>query len=133
MPVFTVDLLERTMRERGLSLEGSRVAVLGLAYKGDIDDMRESPAHEIIKEIEGRGATTVAYDPYITAHSHVVSLDEALDGAAAAIIVTAHRQFRELAPVHFLEKGVTIVIDGKNCLPKECFLEAGVTYRGIGR
>jgi nucleotide sugar dehydrogenase len=133
MPAFTVDLLERTMREQKLSLAGARVAVLGLAYKADIDDMRESPSHTIIAELEARGAKPAVYDPFVPDHSHHRSIEETLRGAHGAIVATAHRAFRELSPRHFLDCGISVVIDGKNCLDKKQFLEAGIAYKGIGR
>ncbi|HWO07375.1 MAG TPA: nucleotide sugar dehydrogenase [Candidatus Paceibacterota bacterium] len=133
MPVFTVDLLERTLRGRNLALQGARIAVLGLAYKADIDDMRESPSHRIIEELRVRGATPAVYDPYIPEHSHHPSLEETLRGSLGAIVATAHRAFKELTPRHFLENGISVVIDGKNCLNKRQFIDAGVVYRGIGR
>lgn len=133
MPVYTVDLLESTMQRNNLALSGARITVLGLAYKADIDDMRESPSHKIIEEIRRRGALPVVYDPYVPQHSHAPSIEEALHGARGAIIATAHRSFKALAPRTFLDRGVSVVIDGKNCLPKQLYLDAGIAYRGIGR
>ncbi len=133
MPIHTVDLLERSMKERGLTLKGAKIAVLGLAYKADIDDMRESPAEKIIEELIARGAEVVAFDPYVLHHSQVSSVDEALQGAVGAIVATAHRAFRSLTPETFLTNGVNVVIDGKNCLNKELFIDAGIAYKGIGR
>lgn len=133
MPVFTVDLLERALQERGIALAGSRIAVLGLAYKGGIDDMRESPSHSIIAEIRTRNAKPIAYDPFVLHASDVQTLEEALAGAHGAIVATPHGVFKELTPALFRKSGVQVVIDGKNCLSKETFLDAGIAYRGIGR
>lgn len=133
MPIHTVNLLARALEARGEELRGARIAVLGLAYKADIDDTRESPARVILKELAVRGAEYVSFDPFVKNGESVDSLEEALSGARGAIIATSHRAFRSLAPEDFLKHGVSIVIDGKNCLPKERFLEAGITYRGIGR
>jgi nucleotide sugar dehydrogenase len=133
MPIFTVDLLDRELKGRGSTLSGSRVTVLGLAYKADIDDMRESPSHTIIAELRKREASPVVFDPYVPHASDAQSLEHALAGSQAAIIATAHRSFRELTPQRFLDAGVSIVIDGKNCLPKQTFIDAGIAYRGIGR
>lgn len=132
MPTYTVDILERVLQDEGDALVNSRVAVLGLAYKGDIDDMRESPSHKIIDELKDRGARPVSFDPYVK-NSTTSTLEDALQGSRAAIIATPHRMFRALNPQNFLDHGVSIVIDGKNCLPKDMFLEAGIRYRGIGR
>lgn len=133
MPAFTVDVLERALSTRGETLSGERVAVLGLAYKSDIDDVRESPSYRIMEVLEERGASAVAFDPYVADESHVASIAEALQGSRAAIIATAHAPFRALTPRDFLDRGVSVVVDGKNCLPKADFLAAGVLYKGIGR
>lgn len=133
MPIHTVDMLDELLAKAGGSLRGSRIAVLGLAYKGDIDDMRESPAHDIIAELIARGAEAVPYDPYVNDDTYAASLEEALLGARAAIVATPHRTFKNLMPRDFLDRGITIVVDGKNCLPKQLFLDAGITYKGIGR
>lgn len=133
MPIHTVDLLERVLAQSGQKLAGSRIAVLGLAYKADIEDMRESPSHVIIEELQARKALPIAFDPYVRSDEYATSLDEALAGANAAIISTPHRAFKTLSPRDFLDRGVSIVIDGKNCLPKQLFLDEGITYRGIGR
>lgn len=132
MPIHTVDLLERILQEEGDALVNSRIAVLGLAYKADIDDMRESPSHKIIDELKDRGARPVSFDPYVKT-SMTSTLEDALQGSRAAIVATPHSLFRSLTPRDFLDRGVSVVVDGKNCLPKDMFLEAGIRYRGIGR
>ncbi len=132
MPVHTVNLLARTLEEHNEELRGARIAVLGLAYKSDIDDTRESPARIILKELTVRGAEPVPYDPFVKGEG-AASLEEALKGARGAIVATSHRAFRSLSPEDFLKHNVRVVIDGKNCLPKQVFLDAGIHYRGIGR
>ncbi|HYF12855.1 MAG TPA: nucleotide sugar dehydrogenase [Candidatus Paceibacterota bacterium] len=133
MPVYTVELLERALREGGHILSGSKIAVLGLAYKADIDDMRESPSLRIIEELERRKAEPVTFDPYVRNRSTARSLTQALTGAAAAIIATNHKEFKQLTPDYFKKHGVTVVVDGKNCLAKDDFIASGIVYRGIGR
>ncbi len=133
MPNYTVRLLSRTMEKQGLTLAGSRIALLGLAYKRDVPDLRESPALEIKKELIAKGAEVVEYDPFVPGKSRAKSLVEALRGADAAVIATDHSVFRTLSPKEFSSQGVGIVIDGRNCLSKEQFVTEGITYHGIGR
>ncbi len=133
MPHHTVRLLEEALFVRGKTIDGARIALLGLAYKSDIDDMRESPSHTIIAEIERRGGAVVAHDPYVLREGYAQSLEEALSGADAVVIATAHRAFRALTPEDFARHNISIVIDGKNCLDKQQFLASTMTYRGIGR
>jgi nucleotide sugar dehydrogenase len=133
MPAFTVALLESALAKEKRSLPGATVALLGLSYKPNVSDLRESPAFEIRHILEARGATVRAYEPHAVSAGDAGTLSEALQGADAAVVATAHREFMELSPEDFADHGVDVVIDGRNCLPKEEFLEAGIAYRGIGR
>ena len=114
-------------------MKGSVVAVLGLAYKPNIDDCRESPSFEIIKHLEEKGVEVRTFDPFVLNRSTHKSLDEALDGVDAVVIATAHSVFKALTPNDLLSRGICIVTDGRNCLDKKVFMDAGVTYRGIGK
>jgi UDP-N-acetyl-D-glucosamine dehydrogenase len=133
MPAYTVKLAEDALKEKGRALAGSTIALLGLAYKKDVPDMRESPALVIEKILKERGACVRAYDPYAPRIAGEHSVEDALDGADAAIVATDHSLFLDLSPEDFARKGVSIVIDGRNCLDKSAFADSGVLYRGIGR
>lgn len=133
MPRYTVDRLEEALSEHEQKLAGSTIALLGLSYKRDVPDMRESPALEIKEELEARGAHVRAFDPMVLEESTVQSLDGALDGADAVVIATDHEEFCGMSPEEFLAHGIRIVIDGRNCLSKIDIEAAGITYRGIGR
>lgn len=130
MPRYTVEITEKAL---GRPLTGTTIALLGLAYKRDIPDLRESPALVIREKLEKEGATVQSFDPYTADERTHDSIEEALKGADAVIIATDHREIRALTPDDFLKAGVSVVIDGKNCLPKESFRDRGITYRGIGR
>lgn len=133
MPRFTAEETFRALNEKGIPVSGSKVALLGLAYKGDIDDHRESPAFKIADHLASYGAEVRVFDPFIPDRSTVPNLNAALEDAQAAVIATGHTAFKNLTPHDFLSRGVSIVIDGRNCLSKRKFLAEGVTYRGIGR
>jgi nucleotide sugar dehydrogenase len=133
MPAYTVDLLEAALESEHIKLEGATVALLGLAYKRDIADLRESPALAIRQALESRGARVQAYDPYAPAASSVQSVDDALARADGVILATDHTAFRSLTPERLVRAGVRIIVDGRNCLPKDAFLAEGLVYRGIGR
>ena len=87
----------------------------------------------MIKELEEHGAGVVSYDPFVLNKSKAKTLEEAVKNSQAIIISTAHNVFKKLEPDYFLKNGVKVVIDGRNCLPKEKFIEAGIIYKGIGR
>ncbi len=65
MPEHVVDLVAESLNQRGRAVRGSRVLVLGVAYKSDIDDVRESPSLDIMKTLEDRGAKVEYTDPYV--------------------------------------------------------------------
>ncbi len=134
MPIYTVNTLARLIDEDGGSLEGVPVALLGLSYKRDVPDIRESPALTILEELKKRGALPRAFDPLIPDHSTVKSLDEALAGARGVIVATDHSVFRSaLTPSRLQKEGVEAIVDGRNFLDKEAFLAAGIAFKGIGR
>jgi len=133
MPKFTANRAVEAIKRKGIDPFGAKVAVLGLSYKADIDDCRESPAFQIIKELEKDGLKVSAFDPFVPERSTASSLDDAVDGSAAIVLATAHTQFRGLKPSYFLDKGVDVLIDGRNCFSKEEFLAAGIKYEGVGR
>lgn len=132
MPKFTAQQVVTELQELGLSIKGAKVAVLGLAYKANIGDYRESPAFEVIKHLEQLGAKVISYDPYVLDKSTAGSLTEALQDAVAVVVTTAHNQFKKLAPDQLKTYGVRLVVDGRNCLDKSKFQRAGLRYKGIG-
>jgi len=133
MPAFTVDQVVNALNEKRIPMKGSEIAVLGLAYKPDIDDCRESPAFEIIRLLKEKGANLRIYDPFVPEKSTATTLETAVRGVHAALVVTAHSVFKTLTPEYFSSLGIRIVIDGRNCLAKQKFISAGIVYRGIGR
>jgi UDP-N-acetyl-D-mannosaminuronic acid dehydrogenase len=98
-PEFAVRLVERALG----GLPGRAVAGLGLAYKPDVDDLRESPALEVVRLLAQRGAQVRTYEPYVPERTApgalaVGSLSEALNEAQAVVLLVDHRAFRELDP-----------------------------------
>lgn len=130
MPGYTLTLLESAL---GRPLAGAAVALLGLAYKRDVPDLRESPALVIRELLASRGARVQSFDPLVPGLSSAPSLAAALAGADGAILATDHSAFSTLSPETFVRAGVGAVVDGRNALDKEAFLAAGIRYHGIGR
>lgn len=133
MPAYTVDLVEAELESLGRPMRGATIALLGLAYKRGVGDLRESPALVLREELSARGAQVRCFDPYVPEESTSTDTRAALSGADAAVIATDHDLFRELTPSVFRDEGVPVVVDGRNCLTKDAFLASGVRYRGIGR
>jgi len=116
-----------------MSVNGSKVAVLGLSYKPNVDDTRESPSFEIVTYLRKYGANVVTYDPFVPALSTAESLEAALEAADAVVVATAHDVFKALQPKQLLDAGVKVVIDGRNCLDKNAFFKSDLVYEGVGR
>ena len=133
MPKFTAEKVVLGLNEIKMAINEAKIAVLGLAYKPNIDDCRESPAFALIKVLEKYGASVVTFDPFVPSRSTAKSLEEALKDASAIVIATCHDQFKNLEPEYLLKNGVKVVVDGRNCLPKEKFVAAGIIYKGVGR
>lgn len=124
-------------------LKGKRIALLGLAFKPNTDDMRESPAIDISRELLLSGAEVVAYDPIAKEQSklfmpdgvhYVASTEEALAEMDAAIIVTDWEEFKDL-PMSTFEQLMTqpLVFDGRNCYDLNTVAASNVEYYSVGR
>ena len=124
------------------SLVGKKVALLGLAFKPDTDDMREATSLVLASRLEGEGARVSGYDP--VAERAAVELlpsvefcdspEQALEGADAAILVTEWPEFAELDWASLAKRMATpLLIDGRNFLDPEKLRAAGFAYEGIGR
>jgi UDPglucose 6-dehydrogenase len=123
------------------SLVGKRVALLGLAFKPQTDDMREASSLVLAARLQGEGATVTAYDP-VAADAARELLDgvelcdsalDALDGADAAVLVTEWPEFAELDWAEAAGRmSRPLLIDGRNFLDPEPLQVAGFEYEGIG-
>lgn len=133
MPGYAVEKLFRAMNNAGRAVNGSTVGLLGIAYKANIDDDRESPFYHVKEMVEALGATTVSFDPNLPEKSSAASVDALLDQSDALILVTNHREFLDLNPVELNKRGIIAVVDGKNAWNQSAFLDAGIQYEGIGR
>ncbi len=124
------------------SLVGKRVALLGLAFKPDTDDMREASSLVLAARLQGEGAEVAAYDPVAAGAArdlledvelHDSALD-ALEGADAAVLVTEWGEFAELDWAAAAERMARpLLIDGRNFLDPEALRGAGFEYEGVGR
>ncbi len=133
MPVYAVAQLEEALIQKTTkTLEGAKVAVLGLSYKANVADDRESPAYIVIEALEKRGAAVTTYDPHMPEKSRAKTLSEALTEKDAVILVTSHEEFMSLHPDQL--PGVSVFLDGRNVITenKINFANAGIVYLGIG-
>lgn len=134
MPQYTVDLLQQGLQTLQLNPSDTTVALLGLAYKRDIADTRNSPALKIARLLKKLGVRIRIFDPFVPKRSTVNSLEEALNGAQAIVLATDHQLIiNALTPTFLREKGIRLVIDGRNALPPKDMAAQSITYYGIGR
>ncbi len=138
MPAYVVDLLKDALREAGKEIESSMVLVLGVSYKPDVMDMRVSPAESVILEARRAGAMIKIYDPYfkgVMAYGIRTesSLNEAISGTDAAVIVTAHAEFQDIDLGHFAKMRTPVLVDARGIVDIHLAEEAGLVFRGLGR
>jgi UDPglucose 6-dehydrogenase len=123
-------------------LDGKRIGVLGLAFKPDTDDLRDSPAVDVVAELLADGAQVVAYDPVTGpgAAELVPGLElagkavEVADGAHALVLMTEWAEFRDLDPADLRTRmAYPILVDARNALDADAFLAEGFTVAGVGR
>jgi nucleotide sugar dehydrogenase len=133
MPNYTVELLQNALNQIKLPLKGVTVGVLGISYKANVDDTRESPAFKVIKAIEKFGAKVETFDPHVVKKSTTKKLEDLLKKSTAVVLVTDHKEFKEIDPKIFKKFKIKVIIDGKNCLDKTAIEKLGILYKGIGR
>jgi UDP-N-acetyl-D-glucosamine dehydrogenase len=131
MPDYVVDRTARALNRHGKSLKGARVLVLGLSYKADIDDDRESPSFPIIEKLQEQGAEVAYCDPYIPVarpgREHDIGLSSVPCSAEefgrhdALVVSTPHSDFRDPA----LYRLVPLVVDTRNLMAPLGFGGAG--------
>jgi UDP-N-acetyl-D-glucosamine dehydrogenase len=123
MPYFCVDKIERTLNDHGKPVHGSRILLLGVAYKPGVGDLRESPALKILKLLHERGAELRYHDPHVPTLSEArlesVPFEQELEAADLIVIVTAHPEidYRRAASEARLVldfRGVTRGIESSN-------------------
>jgi UDPglucose 6-dehydrogenase len=134
-----ISKLQRDLR----TLKGKRIALLGLSFKPNTDDLREAPSLWIARTLDALGAKVVGYDP-VAAKAAARRLPglkvvfdpyEALSGAHAAVVVTEWEEVRtlDLERAADLMEEPKILVDGRNALDSALALEVGLLYRGFGR
>jgi UDP-N-acetyl-D-glucosamine dehydrogenase len=117
MPEYVVERVMKILNEQRMSLNGAKVLVLGVAYKQDIDDLRESPALKVIEHLEKYGAEVSYNDPYIASFQHQgkgyissVLTPELLEDVDIAIITTMHTVY----DYDFITSNAKLIFDTKN-------------------
>jgi len=122
MPLFWVRKVAEALNDQGKAVNGAAVLVLGVAYKRDIDDIRESPALDIIRLLEGQGARVAYSDPHVPCFSEdghdyrsVALTPESVASADCVLVVTDHSD----VDYRMIARNARLVVDTRNAMPKE--------------
>ena len=136
-------VIAKLQKHLGGGLVGKRIALLGLAFKPNTDDMREASSLVLSARLIADGARVSAYDPVAEAEARklippgvefATSALDAVRGADAVVLVTEWPEFAELAPADIAAAMAgTLVVDGRNFLDPAAVRAAGLTYEGVGR
>lgn len=133
MPAYTVEILQKSLNDIEKSIKGANIGILGVSYKANVGDLRESPALKIIDILKKNGAKLHIYDPYLPKYSNVKNSEELMKKSIAVVLLTNHSEFLKIPPEKFKKNKIKIIIDGLNCLDKEKIQNTGIIYKGIGR
>ena len=136
-------MADRIIAAAGGDIAGKTVAVLGLSFKPETDDMRDSPSLDILPALVEAGAKVRAYDPKAMEEASTMlpgatiftdCSAACLEGADVAVVVTEWNEFRALTPAHYLDamRG-KVLVDLRNIYRPEDMREAGLSYHSIGR
>ncbi|MBC2256819.1 nucleotide sugar dehydrogenase [Listeria booriae] len=121
MPEFIVKQTTDLMTE----IQGKKIAVFGLTYKGDIDDIRESPALEIYDALKANAAyEVVAYDPHIKANFVEQSMKKATKNADLVLILADHSEFRQLNGFDLANMNQVVVLDTKHVVEEKITIDS---------
>jgi UDP-N-acetyl-D-mannosaminuronic acid dehydrogenase len=136
MAGYIVDFTEEKLKEFGKSLENSKVAVFGTAYKGGVNDSRDSPSEGIIKELRRRNANVIVYDPICTesfGQKRANNLDEAVQETDCIIIATDHKDFSEINLTEIKPKmnENPLIVDGRRIINPNAAENLGFKYVAV--
>lgn len=132
-PQFVVDLAQRIVG----NLEGKQIAVLGLSYKADVDDFRESPAVEVVKKLVVLGSKVRTFDPFAKSLNApelclVPSLADAVINADLIILLVDHTEFKSLTPESCMNATGKKILDTRHCLNKALWQQHGFDTTILG-
>ena len=140
MPDHAVELIEEALNEAGKTVKGSKVVMLGVAYKPNIKDVQLTPVERVITRLRDMGARLEIYDPMFKGEEVFglrtrSSLEAAVRGADCIVIGTAHDEFKhlDLGELAKLVNARAGFVDARNVVSPESVVKAGFAFKGVGR
>jgi nucleotide sugar dehydrogenase len=139
MPFHVLSLIVDALNEQSRAVKGSKIVVLGLAYKENVGDYRESPSAVLIEELTKKGADVHLVDPYVEESAlrefatPEKTVYQALSGAHALVLMTAHSDFEGLDLRKIKEMmPIPIIVDGRRVFDPDALRSLGFVYKGVG-
>lgn len=143
MPGYTYGLLTQLLAGQGKSIESSKIAVLGIAFKNNTGDCRLTPTKYVLDLLEASGCQLSVHDPWVPEEdAHTVTkvpltadIESAVKDADALVVLAGHRQFHQIPLVQLadLTAAECVFLDGRNSFDPAAVRAAGFVYKGIGR
>ena len=126
MPQFVTEKVDMLVA----GIENPKIAAFGVTYKGNVDDVRESPSFEIVEMLKERGYAVQVYDPHVQ-NDEYVDLDTAVQGADLVVILTDHNEYKNMNHQHIASLMKTpVIFDTRNIIKKQ--EGAGLTIINYG-
>ncbi|MDG4666782.1 nucleotide sugar dehydrogenase [Mycobacterium sp. 236(2023)] len=143
MPTYTYELLEKLLADHGKSVENSKIAVLGIAFKNNTGDCRLTPTKYVVGLLEASGCQLAIHDPWVpeedalsvTTIPLAPDIESAVKDADAVVVLAGHREFHQIPLTRLAELTAPgcAFLDGRNSFDPAAVRAAGFTYKGIGR
>jgi dTDP-alpha-D-glucose dehydrogenase len=143
MPGYTYELLTKLLADRGGTIEASKIAVLGIAFKNNTGDCRLTPTKYVVSLLEDSGCQLSIHDPWVPdEEARTVTkiplspdIESAVKDADAIVVLAGHREFHQitLARLSELAADGCVFLDGRNSFDPAAVRAAGFVYKGIGR
>lgn len=143
MPGYTYGLLTQLLADQGKSIETSKIAVLGIAFKNNTGDCRLTPTKYVVALLEESGCQLSVHDPWVpqeeartvTKIPLTADIESAVENADALVVLAGHRQFHQIPLARLAELAAPscVFLDGRNSFDPAAVRAAGLVYKGIGR
>jgi UDP-N-acetyl-D-mannosaminuronic acid dehydrogenase len=137
MPKHLLGIIEKALKSADKRIEDSKVAVLGIAYKGNTDDVRETPSREIIETLAELNCDVFSHDPFVSqdfGRKFSNNVEDAAKDADCLVIVTDHDEYKslDLEALSKILKKPSVIVDGRRIIDPQSAAESDFHYFGVG-
>jgi UDP-N-acetyl-D-mannosaminuronic acid dehydrogenase len=131
MPNVVLQIIRKLLKDT----KGATISVFGVAYKGDVDDARETPATKFIKLAENEGFSVKVHDPFVKDFEYkILDLNEAVKESDCIVLITDHTAFKQIDPLKIASlMRKRYLVDTRNILDHEKWKRAGFTVEVLGK